>query len=212
MSRLVLADRPTDGREPTQPIQEFIDEIERLHDSEIGREALVAGVEARLSKLVWQPNLLWPDEREPWPDHYRSHLVAVAPSRRFSVVALVWLPGQTTPIHDHVSWCVVSVLEGLEAETRFHLRQGEDGSRWLASVDEVPVTRGVTSALVPPDENIHMVRNAGDQLAISIHVYGADISVMGSSINQTFDELPICADMSGAPVSWRLCRDLETGK
>lgn len=212
MTQLVIADRSADGREPTQPIQEFVAEIECLHDCEISHEAMVAHVESRLSQLVWQPNLLWPDEREPWPDHYRSHLVAVAPSRRFSVVALVWLPGQITPIHDHVSWCVVSVLEGLEAETRYHLRQGEDSSRWLASVDEVPVTRGETSALVPPEENIHLVRNAGDRLAISIHVYGADISVMGSSINQTFDELPIRADMSGEPVSWRLIRDLRTGK
>jgi predicted metal-dependent enzyme (double-stranded beta helix superfamily) len=212
MTHLVVADRPVDGREPTQPIQQFIAEIETLHDSEISGKALVACVEERLSKLVWQPNLLWPDEREPWPDHYRSHLVAVAPSRRFSVVALVWLPGQITPIHDHVSWCVVSVLEGLEAETRYHLRQSEEGNRWLAPVDEVPVTRGMTSALVPPEENIHLVRNAGDQLAISIHVYGADIGVMGSSINQTFDELSIRADMGGEPVSWRLCRDLEAGK
>ena len=29
------------------------------------------------------------------------------------------LAGQSTPIHDHVSWCVVGVYEGRERETRF---------------------------------------------------------------------------------------------
>jgi predicted metal-dependent enzyme (double-stranded beta helix superfamily) len=208
MSQHVLARDATNGRPPTQPIQEFIAEIERLHESGVSRNELVPCVEARLSKLVALPDLLWPEQREPWTDHYRAHLVAVAPSRRFSVVALVWLPGQTTPIHDHISWCVVSVLEGLERETRYSLRQGEDGTRWLAPESDMPVTCGETSALFPPDENIHMVRNAGDQLAISIHVYGADIGVMGSSVNATFDDLPVRDDMSGAPVPWRLIRDM----
>lgn len=212
MAQPVVADRSAADREPTLPIQDFIAEVEQLHESGLTREKLIAGVESRLSKLVWQPDLLWPEQREPWADHYRSHLVAVAPSRRFSVVALVWLPGQATPIHDHISWCVVSVMDGLEAETRYHLRQDANGFRWLSPTGEVPVTRGETSALIPPEENIHLVRNAGDQLAISIHVYGADIGVMGTSINQIFDDLPVREDMSGQQVSWRLIRNLETGK
>jgi 3-mercaptopropionate dioxygenase len=63
---------------------------------------------------------------------------------------------------------------------------------------------GVTSALVPPTENIHRVRNSGEQMAISIHVYGADIKLYGSSINECFDELPQFPDSKpGRPVAWR---------
>jgi hypothetical protein len=57
---------------------------------------------------------------------------------------------------------------------------------------------------VPPAENIHRVRNAGSTVALSIHIYGDDISVLGSSINECFDEVPIREqDTSGQIVAWR---------
>jgi predicted metal-dependent enzyme (double-stranded beta helix superfamily) len=40
------------------------------------------------------------------PATYRCHLLHAEPDGSFSVVALVWRPGQATPIHDHVTWCV----------------------------------------------------------------------------------------------------------
>ena len=45
------------------------------------------------------------------------------PDGCFSVVALVWRPGQY-PIHDHVTWCVIGVLQGAEYEELFALREG----------------------------------------------------------------------------------------
>ena len=45
-----------------------------------------------------------------------SHPTAPSP-----LVALVWLPGQATAIHDHLAWCVVGVHEGAEHETRYRL-------------------------------------------------------------------------------------------
>lgn len=67
--------------------------------------------------------------------------------------------------------------------------------------------------LVPPDEDIHRVENSGDTLAISIHVYGADISVLGSSINEQFaDDLvrERTTRVGAEPVSWRQqCADDE---
>ena len=119
---------------------------------------------------------------------------------------MVWLPGQQTAIHDHVTWCVVGVLQGLEREQRFELRE-RDGDRWLLPLGEDDVAPGETTALVPPAENIHRVRNVGTTTALSVHVYGADISTLGSSINECFDELPIRPyDTSGRPVAWRKVR------
>ena len=57
----------------------------------------------------------------PGIDSYRQHLLHVSSCRRLSVVALVWRPGSATPIHDHVSWCVVGVYRGVEQETRYQL-------------------------------------------------------------------------------------------
>jgi 3-mercaptopropionate dioxygenase len=193
---------------PTTPVEAFVADVEQLLDArahDADPDLLVRAVERRLTTLLASPDILEPEDRIPWADHYRPHLLTVAPSRRFSLLALIWAPGQVTPIHDHICWCVVGVLEGREREQRFSLRQNSDGQRWLATTTDVMVMPGEVSRLTPPEENIHQVRNAGGELAISLHVYGADISVCGSSVNQCFDELPIREDAATphAAVSWR---------
>ena len=68
------------------------------------------------------------------PARYLSHLLHAEPDGSFSIVAMVWLPGQVTPVHDHVTWCVFGVLQGAEHEgtVRAGLRRappGPDGQR-----------------------------------------------------------------------------------
>jgi 3-mercaptopropionate dioxygenase len=129
------------------------------------------------------------ENRLPGDDSYRQHLLHVSPTRRMSVVALVWRPGQRTPIHDHIAWCVVGVLRGIERETRFRLV--EDGAGpYLEPTDVVDALPGHVEALIPPAEDIHLVEAGGDEIAISIHVYGADIEDRGTSIHQRFDDVP----------------------
>lgn len=54
--------------------------------------------------------------------------------------------------------------------------------------------------LIPPDEDIHVVANAGEGTAVSLHVHGPLLEVVGTSINRVFD-LPVLgeseADHSG---------------
>jgi len=45
------------------------------------------------------------------------------------------------------------------------------------------------SGFAPPGD-IHMVRNIGDAIAVSMHVYGTDISRVGSSVRRVY-ELPV---------------------
>lgn len=186
------------------PLADFVADIEALVAAEEDPHRVTAGVQQRLARLLAGPQFLTAEQREPDPKHYRSHLLAVAPSRKFSVVGLVWLPGQVTPIHDHICWCVVGVLQGVEREQRYGLRADDSGGHFLVPEGGETLTAGHTCALIPPEENIHQVRNAGDDLAISLHVYGEDIGVYGSSINQCFDELAVrTEDSSGAPIAWR---------
>ena len=62
------------------------------------------------------PEILTAEEAEGSPDGYVSHTLHTEPDGSFSVCALVWRPGQQTPIHDHVTWCVVGVVQGAEYE------------------------------------------------------------------------------------------------
>jgi predicted metal-dependent enzyme (double-stranded beta helix superfamily) len=155
-------------------------------------EALVDDPQAiadRLADLLAEDGWLAAEDRRPGTDSYRQHLLHVSPTRRFSIVALVWRPGQRTPIHDHIAWCVVGVLQGIERETRYRLV--EDGTgRHLEPIDDVEAHRGHVEALIPPAEDIHLVEARGDDLTISIHVYGADIEQRGTSIHHRYDGVP----------------------
>jgi predicted metal-dependent enzyme (double-stranded beta helix superfamily) len=48
---------------------------------------------------------------------------------------------------------------------------------------------GAVSGFAPPGD-IHLVRNAGSGVAVSMHIYGTDISRVGSSVRRVYD-LPV---------------------
>ena len=134
------------------------------------------------------PGLLTDEQRQGSVDGYTQHVLHVEPDSSFSVVALVWLPGQATPVHDHVSWCAVGVYEGQETETLYRLA-GRKGRRQLVVSGYTVNRRGTVSGIAPPGD-IHHVSNSGTTTAISLHVYGADISRLGSSIRRAYDDVP----------------------
>jgi predicted metal-dependent enzyme (double-stranded beta helix superfamily) len=144
----------------------------------------------RLGALLARDGWLAPADRAPGTDTYRQHLLHVSPCRRLSVVALVWRPGQRTAIHDHVSWCVVGVYRGVEREERYEIVES-GGRRYLHPAGSVLAPRGHVETLIPPDGDIHAVTAAGRETAISIHVYGADIERLGSSIHRRYEDLEI---------------------
>jgi 3-mercaptopropionate dioxygenase len=120
------------------------------------------------------------------PSCYQSHLLYCEPDGSFSISAMVWLPGQETIIHDHVAWCVTGVLQGREYEEIFALT--DDGAALQLAARNVNPS-GAVSGFAPPGD-IHRVRNTGDTVAISMHIYGADISRLGNSIRREYT-LPV---------------------
>jgi 3-mercaptopropionate dioxygenase len=149
-------------------------------------------VAAELTRHLPDPDILTGAEREGIPDDYQCHVLHVEPDGSFSVTAMVWRPGQVTPIHDHVTWCVFGVLQGIEYEELFALAAGGTN---LADVGRNANQPGEVSGFAPPGD-IHRVRNVGDGVAISLHVYGADITRLGSSVRRIYD-LPVLAPAAG---------------
>ncbi|MEU9078324.1 cysteine dioxygenase family protein [Kitasatospora sp. NPDC048538] len=145
-----------------------------------------AAVAHRLRPFLDHPDLLTPDQHEGDRAHYRQHVLHVEPDGTFSVVALVWYPGQRTAIHDHVSWCVTGVYEGVEQETRYREVPAGDGTRLVVTEELVNATGDVVG--IAPPHDIHRVSNGGDRKAVSIHVYGADIGRLGSSIRRVYED------------------------
>jgi len=141
-------------------------------------------VSRALAPYLGADGLLTAEQREGDPERYRQHVLHVADDGAFSLVALVWLPGQATPVHDHVCWCVVGVHEGEEEEIRYAL----DHER-LVVTERLANPLGDVSVALPPGD-IHLVRNAGADVAVSLHVYGADLRQTGTSIRRRYD-LPV---------------------
>jgi 3-mercaptopropionate dioxygenase len=166
-------------------LQQLVEDIRAIVAS--GGDAAMVGpaVADALQPFLTRTDFLDDWQREPDPDNYRQHILHVEPDGSFSVVALVWLPGQATPIHDHVSWCVVGVHMGEEHETVYDLAGGEDDPH-LTVREYTTNPVGSVAALIPPGD-IHHVANAGDSLAVSLHIYGANIGVLGSSIRRRYD-------------------------
>jgi 3-mercaptopropionate dioxygenase len=141
-------------------------------------------VAEQLRRHLPTPDMLTAEQRCGDPDGYRSHVLHAERDGTFSIVALTWLPGQETPIHDHVTWCVFGVIQGIEYEELYTLDE-ERGCLVEAGTD---VNRlGGVSGFAPPGD-IHRVRNVGERTAISIHVYGTDVSRIGSSVRLTYDQ------------------------
>jgi predicted metal-dependent enzyme (double-stranded beta helix superfamily) len=80
------------------------------------------------------------------------------------------------------------VLAGIEYEEIFGL--SPDGGS-LTAVTRRQNRPGTVAGFAPPGD-IHRVRNSGDGIAVSMHVYGTDLARLGSSIRRVYD-LPVDA-------------------
>ncbi|MER7461713.1 cysteine dioxygenase family protein [Streptomyces sp. NPDC097981] len=164
----------------------LVSEIRTVVDRGLAPDLTAYLVGERVAPHLGTPDLLTPEQREGRPDRYRQHVLHAEPDGSFSVVALVWLPGQETAIHDHVSWCVAGVHEGQESELRYRLAPstGEACAR-LVATEQVVNGPGDVCGFAPPGD-IHKVRNSCSTTAISLHVYGADVIRLGSSVRRVY--------------------------
>ena len=171
----------------TRPsIAALIDDLNHAVHSSDDSEHRIDAVASALQPALGAPDLLRPDQLVGDPNAYRQHLLHAAEDGSFSLVALVWLPGQATPIHDHLSWCVVGIHQGAEYETRYELTRDEQLVETGSAVAHV----GDVSGLLPPGD-IHRVHNVGDDIAVSLHVYGADLTEVGTSIRRRYEQTPV---------------------
>jgi predicted metal-dependent enzyme (double-stranded beta helix superfamily) len=167
-------------RTPPRPgLSELVDRIRpsaRRHSDPRTIAKEVADVLVTIAPSV---DLLTAAERAGSPDGYTRHTLHTEPT--FSLSAVVWRPGQVTEIHDHLVWCTFMVLQGAETETLYDL----DGDR-LVEIGKRLRPTGSVSGVAPPDD-IHRVCNTGDTVAVTLHVYGADLSI-GTSVRRTYEQ------------------------
>jgi predicted metal-dependent enzyme (double-stranded beta helix superfamily) len=138
-------------------------------------QAVAAKLRAHLPGAA---DVLTIEQRLGSPDGAAGHTLHVEPDGSFSITAIVWRPGQLTRIHDHTTWCVFGVLQGIEHEDLF-----DADLNLIGHSDNVA---GDVNGFAPPGD-IHRVHNMGEEVAISIHIYGTDVTRIGTSVRRYYE-------------------------
>lgn len=112
----------------------------------------------------------------PCEEKYARRLIHRDPEGRYTVVAMVWAPGQGTALHDHAGhWCVECVYRGRIKVVSYDL-EGSDTDVPVRFRPEREVYAGVgeAGALIPPFE-YHTIENVEDEPAVTVHVYAEEL-------------------------------------
>jgi predicted metal-dependent enzyme (double-stranded beta helix superfamily) len=143
-----------------------------------GRERVVAAaLESHLHEAGVLDGVSCPCD----PARYTRHLLYSDPDGGYAVVAIVWRPGQMSPVHGHRTWCALGIAGGVLTETFFEL-QGEE----VRPVGCVTRRAGDVSHAPPSREAIHRIANLGTQEAVSIHIYGVSFDSFGDGVNHVW--------------------------
>lgn len=143
--------------------------------ADIERASLVAGEPELVTRQVrtaltpWLARGLPESLIQPGESCYARHIIYGDPQGRFSIVSIVLMPGQSTPIHNHNTWGVIGVVSGREREVRYR----RSDSNELLELETRFNHSGDTAIVIPP-RDVHRIEGACPEgrPTVSIHVYG----------------------------------------
>jgi|ERR1043166_1566532 predicted metal-dependent enzyme (double-stranded beta helix superfamily) len=129
-------------------------------------------------------DFLTPAQRTGRAGCYARHTIASDPAGRFTLLSIVWNPGQFSPPHAHDAWCAYAVVENALTETLFDF----DAASRKAIPSAVSLRQpGYACFARAGLEQIHRLGNAGAVPAISLHAYGVEGSRVGTHVNRLMD-------------------------
>jgi predicted metal-dependent enzyme (double-stranded beta helix superfamily) len=162
-------------------LEAFIGRCETVAADMAGPADRVTAVAPLMQSLAAEADeFLSADHTRSEPEHYARNAIHIAPSGNLSLFALVWLPGQWTPVHDHGSWGVVGIVRGVLEERSYMSASGDivadDGIR-LRRGGVILLNPGSVSSFVPNPDHIHMTGvPEGRETCISLHLYGRNMN------------------------------------
>jgi len=140
-------------------------------------EGTTAAVQSTLEEMIGGGQLALPEAvRQTSDQSYARRLLYRSEEYGYTVIAMVWGPGQGTALHDHDgTWCVEGVLEGEILVTPYELLEQREGRWRFQPFDSIHSHVGSAGSLIPPSE-YHTIRNASSEVpSITIHVYGREL-------------------------------------
>lgn len=128
---------------------------------------------------------LTPEQHEGRETAYTRHLVYEDPEGRFTIVSLVWNPGQASPIHAHYVWCALTIIEGGLQEEFYAFNQETE----TATFESAHQRKNLDGSYGLPDTTqYHRISNTTSDRAVSVHVYGIDGARVSTNVNRIFKD------------------------
>jgi len=162
-------------------IRALVDETRRLTREITDTAARVEAMKPAFARLLAADG--WLPEPYGAPDHSSGmgsgigqYALYRAEDGSLTLFSLVIPAGAETPVHDHLAWGLIGVYRGRQHETVYQrLDDGRDEAR-----AELVVSRAQTMetgdfyALLPPRDDIHLVKTVSDEPSVSIHLLAND--------------------------------------
>jgi predicted metal-dependent enzyme (double-stranded beta helix superfamily) len=158
-------------------LEEFMSET-RAAIARTGEPAdCVEAVAPLLHRLInGSRDFLKPEHFRSDPDHYARNAIHMDEAGGLSLYSLVWMPGQWTPVHDHGTWGVVGVVQGVLEERnliRVDHDHGLDTGINLRRGGPILLGEGTVTTFVPNPDHIHKTGVPEDRpQTVSLHLYG----------------------------------------
>jgi 3-mercaptopropionate dioxygenase len=162
-------------------LSSFIADCETVVAKTQGAADRVTAIAPLMQRLAGQADDFLAEEHfRSEPEHYARNAIHIAPSGNLSLFALVWLPGQWTPVHDHGCWGVVGLVRGVLEERSYMSASGDiasDNGIRLKRGGVILLNPGSVSSFVPNPDHIHMTGVPEDrEPCISLHLYGRNMN------------------------------------
>jgi predicted metal-dependent enzyme (double-stranded beta helix superfamily) len=169
---------PDDLAMPVSPaLRAFIDQALAHGAAQADPSDAVLALAPLMMRLLQHAgSFLQPEHFRSNPAGYTRNLIHAAPDHSLSLYALVWLPGQWTPVHDHGSWGVVGVVEGVLEERSFVRlsapapETGADHGIVLARGGIVLLPPGAVTTFVPNLQEVEVHALVGLQHTLQVQL------------------------------------------
>jgi predicted metal-dependent enzyme (double-stranded beta helix superfamily) len=162
------------------PLDEFIADCSAVAAGNCDPADCVLAVAPLMERLLeGDRSFLRPEYLRSDPSHYARNAIYIAADGHLSLFALVWLPGHWTPVHDHGSWGVVGVLQGILEERNLIAVDGQikgDHGIRLKRGGVILLREKSISSFVPNPDHIHVTGvPEAREMAVTLHLYGRNM-------------------------------------
>ncbi|MFP3887952.1 cysteine dioxygenase family protein [Priestia filamentosa] len=160
----------TPARHPE--LYSFIQDVDQIVQEGGGEENLISKVAERMQQLLNLGNIL-PDQYLQPQSKSALYPLHIAQDESFSIAITVFNVGQPSPTHDHGTWGVIGVVQGVEHEIKYARPSRENEP--LTILKDRYIREGEVGICCSSEQDLHRVECASSIPCVGIHVYGRNI-------------------------------------